>query len=754
MAAFSAEQQMLRFQAQRDNSGEPYPLSVPVSWVTSSDKKGEVLHAAALVVGQTDRSPSFSPRDTEASAAGQAHRSPSFNPWDALSVYSERGDDKTFLAAGIGSAGEATSIAGAEGGCETEAGAPAAETSGSSRVEAAEAPALVASRAFEQAHVRMDADLASFMLPWETPLMRTIFSDDDPTVLASLTPGIFRVPGSVPPVPGPPAAKPGKKPSNPLLNQESLAAHAIRPLRDEDDSSKEDRLLRQAVSKWALVLGRYCKEFNLVHCEEEEILACFGARSVHTVSKRANGFLSYLRWFDVLSGCQGSVFSDAVYWKYLAFLDASAAAASSASSFLSCLRFAKHVMGMGNIEDPSRRCVGRAEKILSRAGVVRQAAPLSVAQICKIHDLLHAEGTSRWDKALCAYVLLCLYGRARHSDFRNIERVEWDVTPLSEGFAEEGREGYIVVYTRNHKTSRATAKKLKLLPIIIPVSGIHGRPWAFAARTAFERVGLVLDGAVSGPLFKPPKSFEEIGLCNRSITSGEVSVFLRLLLDLPADPLEEGPKVSSHSLKRTCLSWSSKAGHDRLTRCCLGRHSYATEGTEAIYSVELGLPHVQKLEVLMTFIRQGTFAPDAARARMWAFPPPTAGVVQPAPQVLPDPKPPLPAESDVGPAGNADAPSSSGGEGQSSSSTSDSSSSSDSESSDPPGKRMRSSREQEAVVATGGWVVHRRSQILHRVYHDKVLVCGRPRTDHYRVVTDITRVGNLMCKTCERNSSS
>ena len=142
---------------------------------------------------------------------------------------------------------------------DTEAGAPVAETTGPSGVDVAAAPDLIASRAFEQA-----PDLASFMLPWETPFMRTIFSDDDPTVLASLTPAIFRVPGGVPPVPGPPVPKPGKKPSNPLLNPESLAAHAIRPLRDEDDSSKEDRLLRQAVAKWALVLGRYCKELNLV----------------------------------------------------------------------------------------------------------------------------------------------------------------------------------------------------------------------------------------------------------------------------------------------------------------------------------------------------------------------------------------------------------------------------------------------------------------------------------------------------------
>ena len=50
-----------------------------------------------------------------------------------------------------------------------------------------------------------------------------------------------------------------------------------------------------------------------------------------------------------------------------------------------------------------------------------------------------------------------------------------------------------------------------------------------------------------------------------------------------------------------------------------------------------------------------------------------------------------------------------------------------------------------------GW--KRRVQILHRVYRDKVLLCGRPRTKAYEVVEDITRMGNLVCKTCERNAS-
>ena len=139
---------------------------------------------------------------------------------------------------------------------------------------------------------------------------------------------------------------------------------------------------------------------------------------------------------------------------------------------------------------------------------------------------------------------------------------------------------------------------------------------------------------------------------------------------------------------------------------------------------------------------------------MWAFPPPTAevsSVAAPEPGFASQPEA-LPSE----PLGERDA--ASGDEGQSVSSTSSSSSSSESGSSgteaSPPGKQPRRAvAEGPRLEAEGGWVVHRRSQILHRVYREKVLLCGRPRTKAYEVVADITRMGNLVCKTCERNAS-
>ena len=771
MAAFSMEQLHMRLRA-RGSEDLQYPLDVPVQLSAPAPCPALPPTPSSLKGGEesalgTDAAVPEFPADWESEAGfepgeasldaqqNQPIPSPFSDPWDAFSITSgmvgpERAAASPTVEMDLTEA--ATSKAYDLTVDRVEPEIRTAKSLGRTQTSAASVPSGVTRRAFEQAHVRLDADLSSLAMPWETPLMKAIFSDDDPTVLASLPPPAFRKLSSVPPVPGPPLPRPKASAREPLLVQGSLALHAIRPLQDEDDDLKTDRLLRQAASRWALVLARYSLEFGGSPPDEEEILACFGARSVHTVAKRASGFLAFLRWFDVVSAKPSSPFCDASFWKYVSFLDQSSAAASTASSFLSSVRFAKHVMGMKSIEEPGRRCVGCAEKLLCRAGLMRQAAPLKVDQIRKIHDLLHDENATRWDRALCAYLLLCLYGRARHSDFKRIDQVEWDVTPLTDGQAEAGHEGYIIIYTRNHKTSRATAKKVKLLPIIVPVAGVHAKPWAFAARAAFEAVGLKLSGPVHGPLFRPPKSFEELALCNRSITSGEVSTFLRVLLGFSAEPAVDVPRISSHSLKRTCLSWSSKAGHDRLTRCCLGRHAFATEGTEAVYSVELGLPHVRKLETLMRFIVQGAFAPDAARARMWAFPPPAAAaeLVQELPTI---PGGPVLAEPKPGEAADADPGDSSGGEGQSSASTSTSSSSSSSESSDGGNqKRARVAQGSAPVEATGGWVVHRRSQILHRVYRDRMLLCGRPRTDHYQVVPDITRMGNLVCKTCDRNA--
>ena len=115
-----------------------------------------------------------------------------------------------------------------------------------------------------------------------------------------------------------------------------------------------------------------------------------------------------------------------------------------------------------------------------------------------------------------------------------------------------------------------------------------------AARQAFEEVGLKLCGCIKGPLFRP-LGLDGASLCKRGVCTSEVSAFIRLVLEISPEVATERPRFSSHSLKRTCLAFASKAGLSRFTRACLGRHVLATESSEALYSVDLGLPGVQDL---------------------------------------------------------------------------------------------------------------------------------------------------------------
>ena len=396
----------------------------------------------------------------------------------------------------------------------------------------------------------------------------------------------------------------------------SFATRAFLPLRDEDVIAKREKLLEQGVGKWRIVWGRYAREVGTQAPDEDGLLACLGTRSVHTILKRANAVLSFLRWFDVLMEPCVSPFEEESFWKFMKFLSKSKGAASSGVSFLAGMRFAKHVLGMHSVADPSRRCVGSSEKLASTAEVVRQAEALSVAQILGFHEILHQAGAFLWDRVFAAYCLLCVYGRCRQSDVSFIDHVEWDVveSPVP--------KGYIILYTRHHKTARATAKKALLLPIITPTESVDSRPWLPVARELFREVGLCLEGDIQGPLLRPLTP-DGLSLCKRGISSNEVSRFMRLMLGLPLDASEQCPRVSSHSLKRTCLAFASKAGLSRFSRACLGRHVLATESSEALYSVDLGLPAVQELDEVLGYIRSGCFVPDAPRALrwQWEFPP-------------------------------------------------------------------------------------------------------------------------------------
>ena len=234
-----------------------------------------------------------------------------------------------------------------------------------------------------------------------------------------------------------------------------------------------------------------------------------------------------------------------------------------------------------------------------------QARVLTVDEVLWLHSQLKKDHVNAIDKALVAYILIALYGRCRHSDLQQVSDVIHD-------HDQDG--GFIEIQTRVHKCARTVVLKTTLLPIVIPATGIDGTNWIPSAMEAFRSIGFEVEGQINGPLFRPPSSQPEIGLCERGLTSSEVTKFLRLCFGYSSDESANNGKVSSHSLKATTLAWASKFGLGPADRAVLGRHQSAYTETSAIYTRDASISAVGQLQGVINEIYAKRFFPDSARS--------------------------------------------------------------------------------------------------------------------------------------------
>ena len=396
--------------------------------------------------------------------------------------------------------------------------------------------------------------------------------------------------------------------------------HALTAVSDISFHQQRMGLLETAVEKWFCIIrvnmlasstGRDI--INLGNMDDqkkgafETIEAVIGIRSRTTAITRANSLLKFLRWRAECSDNDGKPFEEQEAWQYLRELRETGSAPTKGSSFLSACAYAFHVFGFNDLESicSSKRLRGLADLMHAVKAPLKQALVLTVRQVLMLHELLEATECNVVDRAVAAYLLIALYGRCRHSDLQNIEDVFIDLGP-------EG--GYLEITTRTHKTSRTVSQKSRLLPVVLPAIGVQGREWLTAAKMAFKDYGLSLEGHVGGPLFRPPGA-EGNSHCKRGLTSQEVSRFLRVMLgEKIAHDKESGPKLSSHSLKATVLSWAAKAGMAAQDKSILGRHVSAYTDSSAVYARDLSIGAVSRLQEVIVQIHRGEFLPDAPRS--------------------------------------------------------------------------------------------------------------------------------------------
>ncbi|CAK9015322.1 unnamed protein product [Durusdinium trenchii] len=84
-------------------------------------------------------------------------------------------------------------------------------------------------------------------------------------------------------------------------------------------------------------------------------------------------------------------------------------------------------------------------------------------------------------------MLLCTYARARWSDLRFIHHVE----------IESKRNGCLVLYTTEHKTSAVGEKKEQYLPFVVPWDGVTNENWLQIFLDLYQQVGLNIHKVLS-----------------------------------------------------------------------------------------------------------------------------------------------------------------------------------------------------------------------------------------------------------------
>ena len=294
-------------------------------------------------------------------------------------------------------------------------------------------------------------------------------------------------------------------------------------------------------------------------------------------------------------------------WGYLRHLQDSGAAPTKATSFLQAVRFCHYVLQLKGADTcmTSRRLQGSAELQLALKGPTRQARPLTVDEVKRLHRVTMDDSVDLQTKVLACHLLLMVYSRSRTSDLAHVEEISHDVSSKS---ASSGGPGFIQISTRYHKAARGVEKKNLLLPILASATSVLEDDWLSRWLRVRKAAGLPIAGHIDAALQPAPDLKRQGHWLVRPISCSEVTLILRGVLKC------EERALSAHSLRTTALSWAAKCEIPREQRRLLGRHSSSLKEADSIYARDLAIAPVKALERVIALIRDGVFTPDQSRA--------------------------------------------------------------------------------------------------------------------------------------------
>lgn len=373
---------------------------------------------------------------------------------------------------------------------------------------------------------------------------------------------------------------------------------------DQDYFEAKNARMELACSRWLLLLQQ-CSLASTAGTQllrdtfndhtgvaaEKTLRALFGTKSPNTVLKRARTMTRYCKWIKDAFRDPPFPIQEWHVWSFINHLEANSFGSTAGSDMLECLRFCKYMFGLQGVDDvlQSRRILGLAAIMRSSKKVKNQAPPLTLQQIYRIHDILSSDPIIE-NRVMAGTFLFAIYSRARWSDLRCIDHMVLNT---------KNGEGTLEAYTREHKMSALGLRREQYLPLIAPAQGICHGDWTNEFRIAYEQSGLNLFAKPLGPLMRAPDGSG--GWRQRGLTTEEAANWLRSFVQ----SLNPDVRVRSHSLKVTACVWAAREGFDKETRSALSHHCSAVAGSEVVYSRELQVRPIRKLQMLLKKIRLG-----------------------------------------------------------------------------------------------------------------------------------------------------
>ena len=438
-------------------------------------------------------------------------------------------------------------------------------------------------------------------LPWEVGVFKDIFgeADDLPDLPAPDLPPLLR----------PDIEQEEEADALGPVAPDGMPVYAkhVRALTDRDYEATTNLEWTKGLVLWlAIIEGSLCESSVGRHVEEhlrnrsrdgalQSIRDACGIRSPSTVLKRARDLQCFVSW------CKADDWwplDEKKLLEYVTWTEQTGKSKLIGKNLKHALRFFKHVLGAHFDEDDVLGPVfkGRVGRVGATESAKVQARALTVKEVTKLEDILQ-QSQNLLERYYVGCMLFCIYSRARWSDIRNIEMLEWDVVETPTGWF-----GFIETKTRVTKTSTTEEKKTMYMPFVAPVVGLSENAWGMTWKSVLERLGFEIEHRPFGPLPRPDGSFTK-----RSITTAEASAMLGGYLGL------KGERMTSHSMKATTLVWSARYGLTERTRAILGHHALRDDSM-ACYSRDLMTGPTRELCAMLQNIRCDRFKPDATRS--------------------------------------------------------------------------------------------------------------------------------------------